>query len=270
MFMRFPGGRQLPDRPAAAPARLAAPSAGEPILAAENLRLRYANGALGILDISFQVAAGQIVGLFGPNGAGKTSTVRAVAGFLRTEGARVTRGRVILAGEEVTNREPHRQARLGVSLVPERNKIFPSLSVADNLAALGRPPRGARRAALNDFVFSLFPVLVERRRELAGRLSGGQRQMLALGRAILSDPKVLLVDEMTLGLHHSIQPPLFDAIGQVAAAGTAVVIVDESAGLALGIADYCYILSAGKMHEHGPAQNFRGRELATAGYVDAD
>ncbi len=241
----------------------------EPILTAESLRVRYRNGALGILDVSFRVAPGQVVGLFGPNGAGKTTTVRAVSGFLRTEGARVIEGHVRLGGRDVTNHEPHRQAGLGVAFVPERDKVFPNLTAAENLAALSGLPRGARRTELMDLVFSLFPVLAERRRQLAGRLSGGQRQMLALARAIVRDPRVLIVDEMTLGLHHSLQPPLFGAVRQVANSGAAVVLVDESTGLALEAADYCYVLSAGLVQDEGPSEKFRGSELIAAGYVEA-
>lgn len=241
-----------------------------PILTAENLRVRYRNGALGILDVSFRVAPGQVVGLFGPNGAGKTTSVRAVTGFLRTEGARVIAGRVILDGRDVTNHEPHRQAALGVSFVPERNKVFSSLTVAENLAAVSGLPRGSRRHELHEFIHSLFPVLAERRREQAGKLSGGQRQMLALARGIIRDPRVLIIDEMTLGLHHSVQPPLFEAVRRVAEAGSAVVLVDESTGFALEAADHCYVLSAGRVHDEGPSAKFRGSELIAAGYVEAD
>jgi len=241
-----------------------------PILTADHLRVRYRNGALGILDVSLRVASGQVVGLFGPNGAGKSTTVRALSGFLRTEGARVIEGHVKVGGQEVTNHEPHRQAALGVAFVPERNKVFPSLTVAENLAALSGLPRRARHGELTDLIFSLFPILAERRRQAAGRLSGGQRQMLALARAIIRDPRVLIVDEMTLGLHHSVQPPLFDAVREVARGGAAVILVDESTGLALETADYCYILSAGLVQDEGPAAKFRGSELIAAGYVEAN
>ncbi len=240
-----------------------------PILSAEHLRVRYRNGALGILDVSFRVAPGHVVGLFGPNGAGKTTSVRAAAGFLRTEGARIVSGTVTLDGRDVTNQEPHRLAARGVALVPERNKVFSSLTVSENLAAVSGAPRGARRAELQDLIHSLFPVLDERRREQAGKLSGGQRQMLALARAIIRDPRVLIVDEMTLGLHHSVQPPLFEAIRRVAGAGAAVILVDESTGFALEAADYCYILGAGRVKNEGPSEKFRGSELIAAGYVEA-
>jgi branched-chain amino acid transport system ATP-binding protein len=240
-----------------------------PILTAENLRVRYRNGALGIVDVSFDVAPGQVIGLFGPNGAGKTTSMRAVSGFLRTEGARVIGGRVTFAGQDVTNQEPHRQAARGLAFVPERNKVFASLTVAENLAAVSGLPKGARRAELNEMIDTLFPLLAERRHEYAGRLSGGQRQMLALARGIIRDPKVLIVDEMTLGLHHSLQPPLFEAVQRVADSGTAVVLVDESTGFALEACHHCYILSAGRVHASGPAEKFKGSELIAAGYVEA-
>lgn len=237
------------------------------VLDARNLRVRYANGALGTHDVSFRVSAGQVVAIFGPNGAGKSSSVRAVSGFLRTEGAKVTRGSVHLFGQDVTNDEPHRQARLGLAFVPERNKVFPNLTVTENLIALGRLPERSRRQELEKLVFTLFPKLADCRKQPAGRLSGGQRQMLALGRALMVDPKLLVVDEMTLGLHHSLQPTLFEAVRAVAATGTAVVVVDEATGFALQVADYCYVLSAGTVHEEGPSDKFREGDLIAAGYV---
>jgi branched-chain amino acid transport system ATP-binding protein len=240
----------------------------EPLLEAENVRVQYRNGALGVVDVSFRMRAGQVVALFGPNGAGKTTSVRAISGFLRTEGARVVQGSVRIGGRDVTNSEPHNQANLGVSLVPERDKVFPQLTVTENLFASGRLPKGERRAELLDRVMSLFPVLGERSKDLAGGLSGGQRQMLALGRAILSDPRILIVDEMTLGLHHSLQPPLFDAIRYVVGTGVSVLVVDESTGFALEVADHCYMLSAGRIVASGPAEDFRGNELLAAGYVE--
>jgi branched-chain amino acid transport system ATP-binding protein len=242
----------------------------KPILSADRLRVRYRNGALGVVDASFEVALGRFVGIFGPNGAGKTTSMRAVSGFLRTEGARVISGRVVFDGDDVTNSEPHRMAARGVAFVPERSKVFPNLSVAENLAALAGIPRGGRRAELMDLIHSLFPVIAARRGQLAGRLSGGERQMLALARAIIRDPRVLIVDEMTLGLHHSLHPPLFEAVRRVADGGTAVILVDESTGFALEACDYCYILSAGRVQDHGPAARFRGSELIAAGYVEAN
>jgi branched-chain amino acid transport system ATP-binding protein len=239
------------------------------ILSAQHLRVRYRNGALGVLDVSFDVDEGQIVALFGPNGAGKTTSVRAVSGFLKTEGAKVISGRVELFGENMTNNEPHKMTRAGLAFVPERRKVFPNMSVMENLSALGKRPPRARRTEVYDRVFELFPVLRERRKQQAGRLSGGQRQMLAIARAIVSEPKLLIIDEMTLGLHHSMHAPLFEAVSQVAATGTAVVMVDESTGFALKAADHCYLINGGRIRDQGPAERFRGNELLAAGYVEA-
>jgi branched-chain amino acid transport system ATP-binding protein len=240
----------------------------ESLLQVEELRVRYRNGAIGVANVSLRVETGQVVALFGPNGAGKTSTVRGISGFLKTEGTRVTRGRVVFDGHNVTNAEPHRQAKLGISFVPERDKVFPTLTVAENLVALGVLPPPARRQELQEFVFSMFPMLTRFLRQQAGRLSGGQRQMLALARGILSDPKLLIVDEMTLGLHHSLHPVLLDATRAIASSGTAVLLVDESTGLALEAAHHCYILSAGTVVDQGVSEKFRGNELLAAGYLD--
>jgi branched-chain amino acid transport system ATP-binding protein len=241
---------------------------GDNLLSVDQMRVRYRNGAIGVSDVSLQVGEGQVVALFGANGAGKTSTVRGIGGFLKTEGAKVVQGSVTFSGQDVTNFEPHHQAKLGIAFVPERDKVFPTLTVSENLQALGTLPPPARRKELQEFVFGMFPVIPERLNEQAGRLSGGQRQMLALGRALLSDPKLLIVDEMTLGLHHSVQPLLHQAIRSIQANGTAVLLVDESTGFALEACDYCYLLGAGEVVDQGPPDRFRGNELLAAGYVD--
>jgi branched-chain amino acid transport system ATP-binding protein len=240
-----------------------------PLLSVEHIKVRYRNGALGVLDISFEVDAGQIVALFGPNGAGKTTSARAASGFMKTEGAKVISGRVELFGQDATSAEPHTNSLAGVSFVPERNKIFPRLTVAENLDALGRRPPPAQRREIYSFIFDMLPTLAGRRRELAGRLSGGQQQMLAIARALVNRPKLLIIDEMTLGLHPSVHGPLFEVVRRVASGGTAVLIVDESTGLALEAADYCYLLGSGRIRDHGLASKFRGNELLAAGYVEA-
>jgi branched-chain amino acid transport system ATP-binding protein len=235
----------------------------------DSVAVRYSNGALGISDISFQVSEGQIVALFGPNGAGKTTSVRALSGFMKPERVSVFRGSVHLLGKGVTGYEPHRTARLGLGYVPERRKVFANLSVADNFKASGGLPKGrAYDDALNG-VLKLFPALADRFREQAGRLSGGQQQMLAIARNMIRRPKVLVIDELTLGLHHSFHAPLFDALRTIAAEGTSIVVVDESTGFALDVADYCYLIVGGKIRESGPPEKFRGSELLVAGYVEA-
>ena len=238
------------------------------MLEVTNIKVRYRNGALGVVDVSLSVAAGKIAVIFGPNGAGKTTTVRAVTGFLRAEGAKVISGHIQIAGRDTTNLEPHRLAELGVAFVPERKKVFANLSVAENLAALGtRPPRSRRRDVYAR-IYDLFPILADRSRELAGRLSGGQQQMLAIARGLIREPRLLVVDELTLGLHHSVHGALYEVVRSIADAGTAVIVVDESAGYALDVADYCYLLNSGTVQTSGPPDRFVGSELLAAGYLE--
>jgi branched-chain amino acid transport system ATP-binding protein len=236
------------------------------MLTVENLAVRYRNGALGVFDVSLEVAAHQVVSVFGPNGAGKTTTVRAISGFLRTEKARVVRGRVLFDGRDISNLEPHVVARMGIGFVAERDKVFPHLSVRENLLAVGgiRGKWGEAREEVLEF----FPVLRERLKSPAGQLSGGQRQMLAIARAMTRRPRLLIVDEMTLGLHVSVQAQLFDIMKRVCETGTAVLLVDESVSFALDISDHCYLIRDGHVEESGKPATFRGSEMAAAGYSD--
>jgi branched-chain amino acid transport system ATP-binding protein len=251
----------VPAEPAAIVPRLQA-------LSAEGLKVRYRNGALGIVDVSLSVEVGQVVALFGPNGAGKTTTVNAISGFLRSEGARVVDGSVTVFGVDVTNKEPHFVHRLGLATVPERKKVFPALTVAENLRALGHLPSRQRRREVYDRLYALFPALAAKRSDLAGKLSGGQQQMLAIARSLVCEPKI--IDELTLGLHHSLHEPLFEVVSRIASEGTAVMLVDESTGFALEAADHCYRLGAGVVKDSGPSDCFRGSELLAAGYVEGD
>jgi branched-chain amino acid transport system ATP-binding protein len=236
-------------------------------LEASGLRVRYKNGALGVLDVALRVPAGQVVAMFGPNGAGKTTSVRACSGFLRIEGASVVAGRVHVDGRDLTGAEPHAFCRRGVFCIPERRKIFTQLTVGDNLSAVRFLPPRAERAAVHERIFALFPSLGEMLHRQAGRLSGGQQQMLAIARALVCQPRYLIIDEMSLGLHVSLIRPLFEAIRSVADSGTAVLVVDESTDVALDVADYCYVLRSGHVVDEGPPSRFRGSELIAAGYV---
>jgi branched-chain amino acid transport system ATP-binding protein len=235
-------------------------------LRAENLAVRYPNGALGIEDVSLDIEESQIVALIGANGAGKTTTCRALSGFLRAEGARVIRGRIIIDGRDVTGWEPHRLVKMGVAAVPERNKIFPNLSVREHFTSVGMHRTRIEREEGLELGLELFPTIRERMKQAAGTLSGGQQQMVALVRALVSRPRLLVVDEMTLGLHISLQAPLFEALAKIASRGTACLVIDESTTHALSTAGYCYLLEGGRIVRQGTTDEFRNADLVSIGY----
>jgi branched-chain amino acid transport system ATP-binding protein len=173
----------------------------QPVLAVEKLEVVYQRAATAIQGVSLAVPRGRTVALLGNNGAGKTTTLRAISGFIGRDDARITEGTIHLAGRRIDGAEPHRTAALGMILVPERDKVFENLTVTENLEAsvARRPGRSHRRAQL-DLVHGYFPALGPLARREAGYLSGGERQMLAIGTALMCDPVLLLVDELSLGL----------------------------------------------------------------------
>jgi len=215
---------------------------GAPILEVTDLCSGY--GALQVLfDVSFDVRAGEVVALMGSNGAGKTTTLRTITGQLK-----VNHGRVRLSDEDVTGMAPELLVRRGVALVPEGRGMLRDLSVAQNLE-LGAYTVGDRSkvAAAFDRAYTTFPILAERREQKAGTLSGGQQQMLAIGRALMSDPRLLLVDEASLGLSPVMTETAFDLIGQAnKEAGVTVLIVEQNV-LALDLAHRAYVLERGQV-----------------------
>jgi branched-chain amino acid transport system ATP-binding protein len=239
------------------------------LLRADNLALRYPNGALGIEDVSIEIDEGQIVALVGANGAGKTTTCRALSGFLKTEDAKIVRGKVFFNGVDVTGREPHRLLTVGISAVPERNKIFRNLSVREHFISAGMHRSRAERDEALEFGLQLFPMIRDHLRNSAGTLSGGQQQMVAIIRALVNCPRLLIVDEMTLGLHASLQGPLFEALKTIAAEGTACLVIDESTTHTVKTAQYCYLLEGGRITKHGRAADFANTDLLESGYVGA-
>ena len=236
------------------------------MLVADEIAVRYGSGALAIDGVNIRVEPGTIVAVLGPNGAGKTTTLRAMSGFLRSEPARVTRGRVLWNDRDVTGLEPHQMARLGIVAIPERHKIFANLSVFENLCALKIKNRSSRQAGI-DRVVEMFPFLADRMRTSAGLLSGGQQQMLAIARGLLLEPQVLMIDEMTLGLHPSIHGQLFDAARRIADSGTGVLIVDEGTTGAVNHADHVYVISGGRVRADGRSSEFRNLEILEGLYL---
>ena len=230
-----------------------------PLLELENVEVVYHRVATAIQGVSLRVPERAIVALLGTNGAGKTTTLRAISGFLGADDAAVVEGRIAFLGETVTGRAPHELARRGLVLVPERDKVFETLTVQENLRAL---VPGRRAGAIDlERVFHYFPVLAERRRQLAGYLSGGERQMLALGTALLCRPVVLLVDELSLGLAPIVVESLMEMIRRLRnELGLAVLLVEQNAGAALGVADHGYVMEHGRIVYDGTRERLLAHE----------
>ena len=218
--------------------------------------------------VSLQVPAGNLVTLIGANGAGKTTTMRAVSGLLHP-----TRGRVMLDGKEIQGKDASTIARLGLAHAPEGRKVFGPLSVEDNLL-LGAYPRlpiffGYRGRAQKDLdrVYELFPLLKERRTQAAGTLSGGEQQMLAIGRALMANPRVMLLDEPSMGLAPVIVQEVFQTICHLKAQGITLLLVEQFARNALEVADYAYVMERGRIAVSGTPAELRKDERVLAAYL---
>ena len=232
-----------------------------PLLGVEKLEVTYHRVITAVQGISLEVPKGAIVALIGNNGAGKTTTLRAISGFLGLDDARVTEGAIRFDEAQIANEAPHRIARLGISLVPERSKVFENLSVEENLLVVA----GAD-AARRDMVYELFPALANLRRRESGYLSGGERQMLAIGAALMGDPKLLLIDELSLGLAPLVVQELVARLRTIRERfGTTMLIVEQNAQVALQLADYGYVMENGRivldgtperLRSHGDVQEF--------------
>ncbi len=225
---------------------------GRPVvLRVEDLVAGYVPGVDVLRGVHVEVGEGEIVTIVGPNGAGKSTLVKALVGILRPR-----EGRVVLRGEEITGMAGHEVARKGVGYVPQRDNVFPSLTVEENLelGALPRPGTPVRERIAG--IVALFPVLGERRRQQAGTLSGGERQMLALGRALMPDPAVLLLDEPSAGLAPAFVGTIFEKVGEVNAAGVTILMVEQNARQALALSTRGYVLDVGQNRFEG-----RGEDL---------
>ena len=231
-----------------APLAEPASETGAPLLELENVHVSY--GAIHALKgVSLRVAPGQIVTLIGANGAGKSTTLRAITGLVRPRA-----GAIRLRGQEIGGLKPHRIVQLGVAMAPEGRRIFPNLTVAENLM-MGAYHRtdAARIAADLDRVYRLFPRLYERRRQSGGTLSGGEQQMLAVGRALMSNPRILCLDEPSLGLAPALRQEVFRALAQLHQEGCTLLLVEQNARAALKLAQYAYVLETGRVVLEGPA-----------------
>jgi branched-chain amino acid transport system ATP-binding protein len=213
----------------------------DPMLEVDGLSVRY-GGVAAVRGLDLEVRRGEIVGLIGPNGAGKSTTLHAIVGLVPPHA-----GDVRLAGRSLRGRPPEAVARSGVALVPEGRRIFAELTVEENLRlGLAGSRRGTGAAAL-DRVYGLFPVVRDSRRRSAGALSGGQQQQLAIARALVADPEVLLLDEPSLGLAPAIVDTVFETLAAVRQRGLTVLLVEQRAQRTVALADRTYVLSNGEL-----------------------
>jgi branched-chain amino acid transport system ATP-binding protein len=230
------------------------------LLQVDKIEVVYKRVITAVQGVTLSVADKQIVALLGTNGAGKTTTLRAISGFLGIDDARVTDGAIAFEGERLENRAPHDIAARGIVLVPERDKVFPNLTVAENLAA--PVVRGGGRAAKQEeLVYHFFPRLAELRHRTGGLLSGGERQMLAIGSALICRPKLLLIDELSLGLAPVIVSELTRRLAAIRTElGLAILLVEQSAAVALDLADYAYVMENGRVVLDGNRERLKGHQ----------
>jgi branched-chain amino acid transport system ATP-binding protein len=216
------------------------------LLEARNLHIGYGD-APAVWDVSLDVAAGEIVAVIGPNGAGKTTLINAIAGLLRCR-----QGELRFDGVDMTGVRAHDYCSHGIALVPEGRRLFAKMSVEENLE-LGcyLPAARAGRDQSLERVYGLFPILRDKRAQLAGELSGGQQQMVAIGRALMARPRIVLFDEPSLGLAPTVVDDMFEIIARVRAEGAAVLLVEQNVLKALGIADRAYVLEQGRIVSAG-------------------
>lgn len=232
------------------------------MLSIKNLSVRY-GGIHALRDISFDVPAGQIVTLIGANGAGKSTTLNAIVGLVKA-----IEGSVNWNGREILNGKTKDIVESGVVLVPEGRRVFPNLNVDENLylGAYSRKNKAEIEADL-EHIFGLFPRLKERHKQKAGTLSGGEQQMLAVGRALMSRPKVLMMDEPSLGLAPIIVGMIFDIIRQINAEGVTVLLVEQNAKAALQVAHTCYVMETGKICFSGSGKELLADDRIRKAYL---
>ena len=220
-----------------------------PLLSVEHIEVRYQRAIVGVADISLTVQAGSITAIMGTNGAGKTTTLRAISGFIALDSAQVTQGQIHFDGRRIDRLAPHEIARMGIAIVPEREKIFPNLTVDENIL-VSQAAQGGRGGGRD--LYELFPRLAGMKGRLAGLLSGGERQMLAIASALSCRPRLLLIDELSLGLAPVIVEGLAQQILDIREAlNLSILLVEQSAHLALEISDHAYVLENGRVALQG-------------------
>lgn len=220
----------------------------DPLLGIRNLKVVYGSTVEAVQDVSLEVRPGQIVALLGSNGAGKSTVLKAISGVLDAEDGEIEKGSISFDGGSATAMASDRLVSLGLIQVPEGRRLFASMSVDENLIVGAHLRTRAEMKEMLDFVYTLFPRLAGRREEIAGYLSGGEQQMIAIGRALMGRPRLLALDEPSLGLAPKIVTEIFHSIVELrATTGIAVLVVEQNASRALAIADYGYIMENGRV-----------------------
>lgn len=232
------------------------------MLEMENLHVYY-GGIHALQGLSLSVPEGKVVTLLGANGAGKTTTLRAIMGLVRPR-----EGKITLNGVALVGKRPYEIVRLGLSMAPEGRRIFPDLTVRENLL-LGAYARTDTAGVSRDleFVFSLFPRLKERQGQRGGTLSGGEQQMLAVGRALMARPKLLLLDEPSLGLAPVLITEMYRTFTRLKEEGRTILLVEQNARAALSLADYGYVLETGRLVAQGPSAELQASDLVRQAYL---
>ena len=216
-----------------------------------------------VSDVSIAVGEGEAVGLLGANGAGKSTTLRAISGLVR-----LTSGTITFLGTNIASLPPYKITELGIAHVPEGRQVFPELTVKENLE-IGAyiPSAKAERSRTLHLVFNIFPVLAERRKQLAGTMSGGEQQMLAVGRGLMLKPRLLMLDEPSLGLEPVVTDATFEKIQEIHAMGTAVLLVEQNVSRALTLVQRAYVVESGKVIMHGTSAELANNKQVQAAYL---
>ena len=231
------------------------------MLKAEDLNVYY--GPIhAVKGVSFEVREGEIVTLIGANGAGKSTTLKTLSGLMRSRG-----GKIEFMDKSIASTAPHKIVELGLAQVPEGRRIFTRMTVEENLDMGAFIKKNANVEADKERVFEQFPRLKERRKQIAGTLSGGEQQMLAMGRALMSDPKLLMLDEPSMGLAPILVEQVFDIITELHKAGTTILLVEQNAEMALSIADRAYVMETGRITLSGTGKELAASEEVQKAYL---
>ena len=231
------------------------------MLKAEDLNVYY--GPIhAVKGVSFEVREGEIVTLIGANGAGKSTTLKTLSGLMRSRG-----GKIEFMDKSIASTAPHKIVELGLAQVPEGRRIFTRMTVEENLDMGAFIKKNANVEADKERVFEQFPRLKERRKQVAGTLSGGEQQMLAMGRALMSDPKLLMLDEPSMGLAPILVEQVFDIITELHKAGTTILLVEQNAEMALSIADRAYVMETGRITLSGTGEQLAASEEVQKAYL---